>query len=445
MSNEKRSVKGKIIAGVIATLLIISLVAVGVVKFMRPTETNLDGYLGLAHASIDSELPLMQSDISNIFYTIKLDGTVTFYEYENKELKQIEPTGTVDVAPQCSGVKVPATIYYVQRGEQITGYGLYYPPETGDAVLMYTYFFFDVRALPDGYPDEENTQFLLLMDSDANDLYLQDKTYDESFFFQPFEEEIDKRTDFDHNQFVSQVNRMPSAEGRLWTNFAVFTEDVLAGAKDGCTLFFSGRKYMDQAGERWDIYRRYGSSGDVRTTIYTDVANMYAYEDESGRIYYMRKTETGFSVYCNDKLIREFTGDYTADYLRDGNYLLDKYSGTVINLLTGEEKPLTGADTSDAVLFRMSPNGSRCIIGTMADDNPQEQSLIFADLSSESYADTAGSYLFSAANAELDFIDEDTYFHNTVSTEDGSTYAGRIFGFDSVVSGLKEKGSETAQ
>lgn len=445
MSNEKRSTRGKIIAGVIAALLILALIAVGVIKFMRPIQDKLEGYMGLAHTSVDSELPLMQSDIHNIFYTIALDGTVTFYEYDNQELKQIEPTGSVAVAPQCSGVKIPATIYYVQRDDQITGYGLYYPPETGDAVLMYTYFFFDVRALPDGYPDEENTQFLLLMDSDANDLYLQDKTYDESFFFQPFEEEIDKRTDFDHNQFVSQVNRMPSSEGRLWSDFAVFTEDVLAGAKDGCTLFFSGRKYMDQAEDRWDLYRRYGSSGDIRTTIYTDVANMYAYEDESGRIYYMRKTETGFSVYCNDKLIREFTGDYDTDYLRDGNYLLDKYSGTVINLLTGEENAPMGADTSDAVLFRMSPNGSRCIIGTMADDNPQDQSLIFADLSSESHTNTAGSYLFSAANAELDFIDEDNYFHNTVSTEDGSTYAGRIFSFDSVVSDLKEKGSETAQ
>lgn len=445
MSNEKRSTKGKIIAGVVAALLILALIAVVIVKFVRPPQDKLEGYLGLAHASVDSDLPLMQSDISNIFYTIALDGTVTFYEYVNQELKQIKPTGSVAVAPQCSGVKVPATIYYVQRGEQITGYGLYYPPETGDAVLMYTYFFFDVRALPDGYPDEGNTQFLLLMDSDANDLYLQNKTYDESFFFQPFEEEIDKRTDFDHNQFVSQVNRMPSAEGRLWTNFAVFTEDVLTGAKDGCTLFFSGRKYMDQEAGRWDLYRRYGSSGDVRTTIYTDVANMYAYEDESGLIYYMRKTETGFSVYCNDKLIREFIGDYAADYLRDGNYLLDKYSGTVTNLLTGEEKALTGAGTSAAVLFRMSPSGNRCIIGAMTDGDPQEQSLIFADLSSESCTTTTGAHLFSASNAELDFIDEDTYFHNTVSTADGCTYAGRIFNFDSVVSGLKEKGSETAQ
>lgn len=442
MSNEKRSAKGKIIAGAIAVLLIVAVAAVIIVKFALPAGKDEGGYRDLSQASADSELPLMQSDISNIFYTMALNGTVTFYEYDGQALNQIEPTGSVAIAPQCSGVQIPATIYYVQRGEEITGYGLYYPPETGEAVLMYTYFFFNVRALPEGFPDDGNTQFLLLMDSDANDLYIQDKTYDESFFFQPFEEEIDKRTDFDRNQFVSQVNRMPGIDGRYWTDFAVFTEDTLAGAKDGYTLFFSGRKYMDQAESHWDIYRRYGSSGDVRTTIYTDTANLYAYEDANGGIHYMRRTETGFAVYCNGDLIREFTGDYDADYLRDGNYLLDKFSGTVTDLLTGEEHPLTGAETADAVLFRMNPSGDRCIIGTMADGDPSAQTLIFAGLADGTCTVATGAYLFSAANTELDFIDDDIYFHNTVSTTEDYTYAGRIFSFEGVVSSLKEKGSD---
>lgn len=445
MSQENRFPTKKV-AAISAVVLILAVAIGAAVKFWPfGTSKNSNAYTAQSIASVDSKLPLMQSDIDNIFYTMDTDGTVTFYEYDGSALNQIKPTGSVEVAPQCSGVKVPATLYYVQRGDEMTGYGLYYPPKTGDAVMMYTYFFFNMRALPKGYPNEDNTQFLLLMDSDADDMYLQHKTYDESFFVQPFEKEIDKRTDFNHNQFVSQVNRMPSADGKYLDNFAVFTEDALAGAVNGNTLFFSGRKYMDQKDEHWDIYRRFGSSGAVRTTIYTDISYLYAFEDQSGGIHYMRQTENGFSVYCNDDLVKEFTGDYNTEYLRDGNYLLNKSTAVVTDLLTGKEWTLTGTDTTDAVLFRMNPSGERCVIGAMKNGNAKEQSMIFGDLKNNTFQATAGTNLFSAHNAGLGFLDDDRYFHNTSPAESGETYTGRIFSFDSVMSALQEQAGETAQ
>ena len=343
----------------------------------------------------------------------------------------MKPTGSVQVAPQCSGIQIPATLYYLQRGDEITGYGLYHPEATGSAVTLYTYFFFNMRTLPPGYPDEDNTQFLLLMDSDADDLYNPDKTYDESFFIQPFEADIEKRTDFDRNQFVSQVNRMPGTDGRYWSDFAVFTEDTLACAEDGRALFFSGRKYTDRSERAVDIYRRNGSSGAVLTTKYTGVDYLYAYQDTSG-IHYMRRSESGFDLYCDDTIVRSFEGDYSTRYLRSGNYLLDRDTACVYDLLTGRETAFEGADLSEAVLFAVSPSGGRCIVGTMRESDPSQQSLLFGDLESADYTVRSEGLMFSASNAALCFIDENTYFHNTASSGGDATYSGRIFSFDTM-------------
>lgn len=428
---EKRVSTATIVTGVIALLAAAALIATLVIKFAFPIREPDRKYLDQALASADSDLPLMQSDIDTVFYTLAADGTVSFYEYAHGALQPIEPTGTVEVAPQCSGIQIPATLYYVQRGEQMTGYGLYNPPATGEAVHLYTYFFFNMRTLPPGYPNEGNTQFLLLMDSDAGDLYQPDKTYDESFFIQPFEEDLAKRTDFDRNQFVSQVNRLPGMDGRYWTDFAVFTEDTLACAANGSALFFSGRKYTDQQERKVDIYRRNRSSGAILTTRYTGVDYLYAYEDGDG-IHYIRRTDTGFALYCNEQLILERTGDYSSGYLRDGNFLLDKADAVLINLLNGAQTPLPGADTSGAVLLGVSPGGEKCVIGTMADGDPTRQTLVLGDLQNAAAATVTDSNLFSSANAELSFIDSDRYFHNTPSAAEGATYAGRIFSFNEV-------------
>lgn len=441
MDNKKHVSK----AGLVTTVIVVLLAAAAVIAtlYLRnaPSDTRKEQqYLNQAVASVNTTVPLMQSDISNIFYTMAADGTVTFYEYDGQALNQIEPTGTVDVAPHCSGLQIPATIYYVQRGEEITGYGLYNPPATGSSVYMYTYFFFNMRTLPDGFPANDNTQFLLLMDSDADDLYVQNKTYDESFFIQPFEEDIELRTDPERNQFVSQLNRMSGMDGRYWSDFAVFTDDVLAGAFNGNTLFFSGRQYTDQQESHQDIYRRNGNRSNVRRTAYRDVAYMYAFEDTNGGIHYMKQTDGGFAVYCNDDVVKEFTGDYNTGYLRDGNYLLDKSRATVIDLLTGTERALTGADTSNAVLFRMNPTGEKCIIGTMQGESTEAQSIILADLTAGTSAAVSGANLFSATNAELDFIDADAYFHNTGSD---TAYTGRVFSFDSVFAQLSEENSKS--
>ena len=435
---KKRLSTATIVTGVIAILAAIAMIATLIVKFSAPDEIPDKKYLDYAAASADSALPLMKSNIDTIYYTISEDGKVSFYEYGDGKLAPAEPTGTVSVAPQCSGIRIPATIYYIQRGEEMTGYGLYNPPKTGEPVNLYTYFFFNMRTLPAGYPNEGNTQFLLLMDSDSADLYNPDKTFDESFFIQPFEEDMEKRTDFDRNQFVSQVNRLPGTDGKYWNDFALFTEDTLACASDGNALFFSGRKYTDRAERNRDIYRRNGSSGAVLTTKYTGVDFLYAYQDGAG-IHYIRKTDSGFAVYCNDELVCELSGDYSSDYLRDGNFLLDKAGAKIINLLNGAETSLTGSDTANAVVFSVSESGEKCVVGTMEGGDPTRQTLVLGNLTHAAAVTVAGSYLFSAANTGLTFMDEDHYFHNTASTEEGCTYSGRIFSFDEVYSGMQPK------
>lgn len=421
----------------IATAATLFIAAVAVIVLMilirdsgNPTADSI--YIETASAGQDSNLPLMQSDIANIFYTIEKDGTVTFYEYKSRSLTKIEPDGTVQVSPQCSGILIPATIYYVQRDGKTTGYGLYSPPGTGEAVSLYTYFFFHMRDLPQGYPTENGTQFLLLMDSESQDLYKQHKTYDESFYFRPGEEDILKRTDFDKDVFTSQVNRYPGKDGRYWSDFAVLTDDVLACAKDKKAIVFSSRQYtqMEEGKRNVDLYVKNGSA--LTRSKYQNISYMYAYENGAD-IHYMRKTETGFNLYRNDTVLKEFTGDYDTQYLRDGNYLFEESTGSVYNLLTGEAVTFGGAVTENAVLFAVNPSATKCIIGTMANNSAEQQSLIFCDMQTGTSVTRADKLLFSASNACLAFLDDDTYFHNTVSFDANITYCGRIFLFKTSV------------
>ena len=74
-----------------------------------------------------------------------------------------------------------------------------------------------------------------------------------------------------------------------------------------------------------------------------DILGTWFVNDANG-MHYLRKTEKGFANVINqnnaEKVLTEFDGDYFADYIPDGKWLINKKSLVVTDLMTGATKTL---------------------------------------------------------------------------------------------------------
>ena len=65
-------------------------------------------------SSVATEYPLVQSDFDSIYYCMKPDGVVDFYEYNGTSVsKYTGEVKTVELKPSCTYYKIPITVYYI--------------------------------------------------------------------------------------------------------------------------------------------------------------------------------------------------------------------------------------------------------------------------------------------------------------------------------------------
>ena len=120
----------KILIPVFSVLLVISIAAL-VVSFNGNIMAKLTGkanddfssvgfkgddFSSLSPVSAVSDYPLVKSDIDSIYYCVKPDGKVSFYEYNGSALAPY--TGdveTIDLKPECSYDNIPITVYRKRR------------------------------------------------------------------------------------------------------------------------------------------------------------------------------------------------------------------------------------------------------------------------------------------------------------------------------------------
>ena len=283
-----------------------------------------------------SAYPYLKTDIDGLFYTMSPQGEVTFFKYEEGFFNAVESGGTYSVSVNMSEKTVKADVTWVKSDGRLTGYGLYAAPNGSYA--LYPYVFFHMMEFGSKY-DGKSGAYVLLADTTADDMYKNDKVYEEPFLYYTGSGNTER--------YLSEANRTPGYSGAKRADYSMLTEDLVKDARN-YQLFLSGRNYGD-LDVRVDLLREGGSGNNVdNIVVASNILLNWAKYTDSGNVRYLVKNgssveerEYSFSD-KSAKTVRTFENVSESDILISGDVLFVRGSGLACNLLTGKEITLRG-------------------------------------------------------------------------------------------------------
>lgn len=305
----------------------------------------------ISHSTVGRNI--VQSDIPDIFFGFsESDYTLQYYQYTNNKMTAVKSNETVKTSVNMGNEEIPVTIDYVKLGDKIFGMGLFKADQNQD-VYFYKMLVFKLVNLPKGY-EQEGKALLLATESD-NALTQKDILWTESFV-------VDLNTG-KTERFLKITNRTISMSGAGVADFCMLTSDGY-NSTSGQIPFISGRKYELNSGKQ-DIFVKNGAKEEL---LISDVYGKFLLMDGND-IIFMRKNGVSFDVvrWTNgeEKVIRNYPGSMSSDYLLTDHYIFNKETGMLYDLLTGEEKLVAGYRIS-AEMVEISPDGKYLVmLGTV--------------------------------------------------------------------------------
>lgn len=291
-------------------------------------------YINEITASAENNLPYLETDIENLFYTASTDGEVKFYTFADNKFTETEADGTYDVTVTMSEQEVKATVTYIEKDGVISGYGLY--KGATDGFDLYPYAFF--RLANYGADNKAASgDYLLLVDTTADDFYSNDKIYDEAFGF--------KTSDSSCTRLLSEANRTVGIDGTKRSDYTLFNNAVIDVATSH-HIFFSGRQYSE-ADERVDLFRSGGTGNNVDNIIIArDVLGYWVKNTEDG-LMYISVDENGNVIVAKynadedkSETVKTLEGVTREDILVDGDYIYSISKDTVYSIFDENEATL---------------------------------------------------------------------------------------------------------
>ncbi len=381
-------------------------------------------------------LPLLKTDVEDVFYTMDTEGNVAFYKAGTGMIAKLPETGTFDVEVDCSGQILPVKIHYIRTDGKTVGYGLFTNINHPE-VYLYEYAFFKVTDQFDAY--DSKSDLLLLIDVDKSRFYSEDKVYSESFYLYS-----DNKTAV----FLNEDQRIVDLTAKLKTDYKMFTDDILH-QDEGKILFFSSRFYNDYSySDKTDIFISGGSGENVDNNRYVlDVASLNFWRTDDGTRYFAVKTEdAGESEGATEENkeeapsrfalmnkadeeteeIASFEGSLKEDYLLCDNYLLNKNSGEIYDVLTDKTVKLDYsliAKTFSPDIFTMSENGKYCVVrGRNSLNKPSIAVIDFVNNKTLAFTDNVFGYV-----ASLQMLNDGTAVVSLAAGENSSTYYQLVY------------------
>ena len=315
------------------------------------------------------KLPLMKTDFEDVYYVMSKTGDVRFYQVTSAAVTPLPETDSFEVSAVCSAQTLTATVHILERDGRTYGCGLF-TNELHPDVLIYDYAFFRVADMFESYRDTNGVNYagrgakLLLIDTDRSRFYVDEKVYGEAFIL---------NEDHSTKLFLSNDQRVVGMDAKEKTDYKMFTDDILDQHKTANILFFSSRFYVDYAESgKADIFTSGGSGTNIDNVRYIqDIAGLYFWNFE-GETYFFRDNGDGsFSLKAYNPANQEtrpleaFSGSVTEDYFVRGRYIFNKKTGSLMNVITGDEKQVTYTCFKDgfaADMFEISENGRYCAV-----------------------------------------------------------------------------------
>lgn len=300
----------------------------------------------------------LPTDFDGIYYTASLDGSVKFFEYAGGQMAASSlAVKQVKANLAASYEKIPVTVNYIEKDGKVCGYGVFTSDMSKD-VDVYAYAFVKLTMKPAGY----GSGHLLLADFDKDNFYKADKLYSEIYNF--------NLANGSASTYVSNHTRMIDKNGSFRQDWTLLTDDFIKNLGDA-KYFLSSRYYNeDDKGRRADVMVL---SNSYRPKIAVeDILGVWFVNDGNG-MHYLKKNENGFANMLkagdNESVLTQFEGDYYADYMQSGKYLINKKSLVMTDLMTGKTQTLKDIDISNADVFSVSPDGTKAVFASYGEAN----------------------------------------------------------------------------
>ena len=356
-----------------------------------------------------SEYPLMPTEIEGVFVSANPYGLFNFYEYTNGGFIACTDAQEMDVTVTCSHQELPAKLHYLQRGDALTGYGLFLTTLYEDDVRLYDYAFLHLVNMPEGYGSGDA---MLLVDFDEADFAKADKTYTEVLSF--------NLSNGKSGRLTSDNGRTVDNMGRLRTDWAQMNGALLRlGAEK---WYLSGRNYQLDSTTADIIYNADTSNTKpklIASGLYENC--LYA---EDGTLYYVKQTDSGIDAYSLTTDGKETKlGSYTGtadDYLFADGRMLEKSTLALTRLSTGESKDtamqlLASSQTlGNPMYFSVSSDGTKLVI--LFDDETQCAAL--CDLATGTCRTVRQEGLFTNSCSQIAWLSAES-FVTVAETETG--------------------------
>lgn len=368
-----------LLTALLAVLLVFAVITVtGVVDINKIIRENQEGETSIDVPSNSFEdvfstftavgLPLLKTDVENVFYSMAKDGKVDFYRISDGVVEKLTDVKVINATVVMSGQKIPVTLYTTVADGRNIGYGLF-TNENHPDIFLYEYAFFKVTDQFDAY--DSRSELLLLADIEKERFYDENKVYSESFYLY---------SDYTSKVFLNEDQRIVDLNARLRTDYKMFTDSILHQDNDKI-LFFSSRFYNDFSySDKTDIFISGGYGENVDNNRYIlDVASLDFFRTEKGVYYFADKkaegasdeeeSVSGFSIMLHNgnesEEIISFEGSLENDFILSGTKLFNKKTGEIYDVLTGDSEKLDYSEFETSFspdMFKVSENGKYCVV-----------------------------------------------------------------------------------
>ena len=338
-----------------------------VVYTYEQSEYFLSGKLSVKGGNGEVYLP---TDFENVYYSASLDGSVKFFEYANGamnpcalEVKQVKAN------LKASYETIPVTVNYIEKDGKACGYGVFTAAMSAD-VDVYSYAFVKLTAKPAGYGEG----YLLLADFDKDNFYKADKLYSEIYNF--------NLANGSASTYVSNHTRMIDRNGTFRQDWTLLTDDFVKNL--GNAKYFLSSRYYNESdkGRRADVMEL--SNAYRPKIVVEDILGVWYVNDANG-MHYLKKNDSGFAnmnlVNGESRVLTQFEGDYYADYMQCGKYLINRKSLVMTDLMTGATQTFKGIDITSADVFSVNPDGTKAVFASYGEVNANGtsvQKLVYA-------------------------------------------------------------------
>ena len=364
--------------------------------------------------------PVFPTPFDGIFYRPSLDSTVDFFTFSDGRFSELtSEVKQTDVTVTCSHEKIPATLYYIEKNGETFGCGIFTNDGTNSDVLYYDYAFFCLREMPDALGDG----LLLMIDFDKTAFAKNEKLYSELFSFDPATGKT--------KLLFHESTRTVEHSGALRNDWAMVT-DALLGSFTDEPYFLSGRfRSLADKGKVGDVF--YFTAAEMPQVAAENVTGTWLRATEKG-ILFLRSEENGFSVTelagKEETVLHSFEGDYFADYLACGDFVINKKTCILTNLISGKNTTLENIDLMGYNYFSMSPDGKRAVFAADGIGNPLGtpiQRITQYNLETGYFAEYEEPLLFIESAPTFVWCDSSTYIH--LRTPDGISQGMYSFRF----------------